>query len=1313
MELWLHVLGKDYPINLGAPLTDAMGEELDSMNVSVSHVAKINGMKPFDDAYVHNVAPNEDGTSNFVGRECGRIHVPSAGEWYRHFLVFMFDRREVNQTEGLFNYSITLISETKYLEKIAMPNRTITVPLDGNGKSVYEMAKIFVERYSPRIKVTDGTSGRWHYEPRFRISDSENVMGDDLIEAASCDLMVVQDAFSMVVAPESSFNNPNLREALTRLFSVKGCIPVVRDGIIFARKLSEKKRKIETIKGKIWDAAMMSGDEYCDRLRKNYSSGLTDKNGVVYHEYVGFRNMNSPTMRFSDLCIEVRNPIYKINRFAMCYYSKKKKGKVVKIDLTNFVVPDTTRAFLSNDYLTFSAHPPKSVNGRMNIHGQYELGLCDYKFMTVQYGIGSTSITGFGDIVKYTTDGITYKTRTVLDNVISLAVAELVGTQGFEQGIEESENGTTGTYHDEAEEYSVTDIMAKTPPSTWQGFFATVSTKLFGGDSGTEGVVSNDSLRIKSVFFEIEYQGMVTAAVTVSKDLHDGDVVAIDAQHDSLAVTETDGTLSKFKVNRLGNETCNVTARVLDFSDLVGIGDYDDEHGICYKRTVAIERDFISASYTFAKDHILANYFTGVFSKYRSTAYASYSQSVRREENHTLQLLLSKDRMLRSPSSGIMTHDFEAFDFVDVFSAGKGENDVMALFSVRAPIPGESAYREYSDDQTDVQFYSVDRARFMSGNSLCYSFGMSDSETAGTYITQLFPDVTDATAAALNVTQRMDEMGIGPYAFYANLDSPINDITGSAQGYLSLPRSRNDGSLSDMRFYLSFSDGGILDKAYKADEEHTEDWVRNLYDSDLLKLPLMRNSSQAVYRAVGSSAAKKAIIRETYKDAKEIIGETFQVEPITDDGIMVSPYFLKLSNVFGTKRRIYDDKHGERDSYPVFVYTNQYVKSVQDEELMVYVRLLHSMAFYTSKGDVDGKELKEIVDGNGGLDVESLATFSMPYESWDGSERFGVVTSSVKRITEVAEDHIKVVMSLKTEYDEQNLSNVNLPKEWRARKVWIEDFETTWWDSEYLKEHGDELFPGTLYHYLFDVGYGQQEPLVPSRNGFFEPVANRKCYVFNFCEFPVGQDINVVWKDGTRGTVRIQSAEGQVSKGDNWVNYAIQRGKIGTYDIRGFSNVTDVSGEEGPSKAKFVSLAPIVGDLVERRNMFWFVNQGTVSESVDPMASYGSISELGELGFVICGDPAFVEEYGKISVRVRSHGKSAALFYLDSDSKYHFVFGFDFDRWDDSLSLSFATFYASLVPDRSRTVYGPDMEPTYETHNYADGLDGNDVCDPK
>ena len=140
-KAYLHCLdGRVYELTPDLTISEEYSETLDSAVVNIPRVRKgdpiIDGLNPYSDVCLQ--IKDEDGNE----------------EYSSHFLVDSIDAQQVSYTdEAWFSVSISLMSQTKWLEKAQLPNVSMTHSLTEPRKSVKQWLDILVERYSPRINM--------------------------------------------------------------------------------------------------------------------------------------------------------------------------------------------------------------------------------------------------------------------------------------------------------------------------------------------------------------------------------------------------------------------------------------------------------------------------------------------------------------------------------------------------------------------------------------------------------------------------------------------------------------------------------------------------------------------------------------------------------------------------------------------------------------------------------------------------------------------------------------------------------------------------------------------------------------------------------------------------------------------------------------------------------------------------------------------------------------------------------------------------------------------------------------------------------
>ena len=486
MNLKCKINNVEYKIVDGATFSEEYNETLDSGEIIISQVGKID-IKPFDDVYI-------------TGRN----------GFYKHLLIDSFIEERLNLTENLYKYKISLFSETKGLERVQIPNITITQPLVlSKRKSVYEYLKQFVNQYSPKIKVAKNEN-EWEYKNKYTL----------------CPLL--KSKFDNVFCPDFSLNNPTLRDVLTQLMIVKDMIPYVKDNIIYALDITARNGEFDMNPECVNNiVGSMASDSYMDNLKRNYNEALSQDNATHMVEYLGFRNSDEALLTIENLRLEMRFPIYKVNRVLMCYYKKVQilePNKEVftdmmmlcKQDITQLVKVESERNLLSKDWNDFSATKPKNIDE-----------LAKFRLATIGYEIGSKEIDGWG--TKYTyPSGWWDVSKTYVENIVAYM------DEFYPYGI------NTYGYIKEMSETSGTIKV----DGTWR--------------DNLISPFSNASAGLKSLFFIVDYDGFYSGTVIHSKDDSIGELTINDNPSSSLTVLESDGLYEKEKANRLGNKVYQI-----------------------------------------------------------------------------------------------------------------------------------------------------------------------------------------------------------------------------------------------------------------------------------------------------------------------------------------------------------------------------------------------------------------------------------------------------------------------------------------------------------------------------------------------------------------------------------------------------------------------------------------------------------------------------------------------------------------------------------------------------------------------------------
>lgn len=159
MKLYCVIDDIRYEIVSGATFSEEYNETLDSGTITLDQVEKIENLEPFDDVYIYDEETN-------------------GNKFYKHMLIDSF-QEELNNLnivpKLLYKYKIQLFSETKRLEKVVLPNISITQPVNKNRRrSVWDYLNVYLDLYSPKLKIKTGQNS-WEYQKKYIFSDYHNL----------------------------------------------------------------------------------------------------------------------------------------------------------------------------------------------------------------------------------------------------------------------------------------------------------------------------------------------------------------------------------------------------------------------------------------------------------------------------------------------------------------------------------------------------------------------------------------------------------------------------------------------------------------------------------------------------------------------------------------------------------------------------------------------------------------------------------------------------------------------------------------------------------------------------------------------------------------------------------------------------------------------------------------------------------------------------------------------------------------------------------------------------------------------------------
>lgn len=290
--------GKDYSKHLinGYTIKETLTEELDSANIILSCVEKTN-FDPFDKVLI-----NEHG-HNYA------------------FIVDTYVENKISNNPELYEYNIQLISETKVLERIILPNLKITKPkYDSAIKKMGNYLDFLLTHYAKQ---------------KYYLEMDTNLKAE--LNKHNC--------------PEWAWGSPTLKQVFNDMMQTLDNPKLVKvnNGIIGAVELSKKNKPINLSIGKIADDNYQAIKEYVNNLVVDTKNILPNGTNVMTAPNVAFRSNEKAYLTTDDLELFLANArIEKIDKLLVTidveytsYTDMSKTTRTIDVDITDWVDEET------------------------------------------------------------------------------------------------------------------------------------------------------------------------------------------------------------------------------------------------------------------------------------------------------------------------------------------------------------------------------------------------------------------------------------------------------------------------------------------------------------------------------------------------------------------------------------------------------------------------------------------------------------------------------------------------------------------------------------------------------------------------------------------------------------------------------------------------------------------------------------------------------------------------------------------------------------------------------------------------------------
>ena len=725
MDLKAIINGVEYSnVIQGVVLKDEYNENLDSGSLIIDHVKELS-IKPFDIVYLYN----------------------SDKSFEKYYCIEVYSRELLNTQENIYTYRIGLCSTTKLLEKIQLPNLTITAGLN---RSVWWYMNYYVNFYSPKIRVKKGNIIQ--YVSEYTLDEESGFYSRN----NNGQFITFKDYFSSRICPEMSWSTPNLREVLTRLAQVFDCIPILNKKKISFINIAVPNGSFNITKNMGAIKEDYSIEDYSDALTLDLENGLDlDDESLLTHnvEYVGFRDIANAVVSIANGTAKliVNNPIYKINKLYMCYpiiaeftlqaedgTTYTTSGTLMaKWDITKLVVLEEKRNSLKEDMVSdgwvairdsngnITGYEPKSGQGAFDLSRTWDeiIDIAkNYKFTTLQYSIGQRIISGFDDFYTKVTGAFFWLVKDQ-----SYSVIEGI----FETAFAKKPVGT---------EIDVAEVLELVNQKSYL-FGGKKIVKIIGArylkdlePKFSQWLDTGDLTRYDYITFQVDYYSLKSPRILFSKKGTTGDIINTDKGSNALSNITALSNLEYNKIDRMGNARYTASARYINFKDINNCGSNyitsDGKNIIFYRREIAIYNNYYIVNYEGRKDYILQNYFTSVNAKIRAWQNASVNNAVKRKDNKTLYIEFSQNKVID--------------DYVTPYGWFNYKNNIYDYLLSPFIVPTINQYTQREDKLPiatrgylvgDENYYSkMEVETTVAKNALCLTFNVVDNITNGTYI---------------------------------------------------------------------------------------------------------------------------------------------------------------------------------------------------------------------------------------------------------------------------------------------------------------------------------------------------------------------------------------------------------------------------------------------------------------------------------------------------------------------------------------------------------------------------------------------------
>ena len=652
---------QEFDIREGAVFTEYYNETLDSGTITIPQLSAKIQIEPYDIIVIYD-------TNSKINQ--------------KRLCVDTYTCTQTSLDPAIYNYDITLFSETKLLEGILLPNLSITMRKNAYQRTIWDYLYEYLYEYNIYNDWNNGFSNA-----KFSYSND------------------VYNKFNSTICPEMQWNEPTLREVITDLMMVLDCIPVVNNNVISYIDITQIGSEITTAQrnGINYIQESQSSADYVSEIKMSIQNSISSINkpneNTTIVEEIGFRNSNTYIVDTNNMIVETNQPMWDL---VSCKIYFKARGEVRCIN--NYGEPD--------EY--------------SEVHDDiYDIGL-DLTPYILEYGVWQTKD------IKY--NGFNAGNQSLSTTYQNTCLYYIRGNNNI-FNFNAKQNTQQWFISSQVSVYELI-INGELFMNEWKRIaqekypnFEVYQYEFRDYDTGTITGEPKDILEgagsFKYARFSVEYKNLTNCVFFASKSPYMRNKRQIvDNQTTSYPDIDKLGFLEYLKANRLGNKVKLINGRYNDSESNIPQLSQTINSSIIFKKEIAVYDNYLKVNYQATDNYVLRDYFTGIKSKLRSWKIVDGKEALLRAENRkfyvnsNLQSISTSNYLI--PSYSNLDKYLEDFNYCCISFYSSETGDIPSRYS-----------HTYNGTDYIIDKYLVEFTKRKCGNSVLFTITMKDNAVVG------------------------------------------------------------------------------------------------------------------------------------------------------------------------------------------------------------------------------------------------------------------------------------------------------------------------------------------------------------------------------------------------------------------------------------------------------------------------------------------------------------------------------------------------------------------------------------------------------